>query len=68
MTVLFRNEEGVRERPFLIQPLSVAPEPAQLRHLRNFQDIIFVAALGPYGFASLEPYREARPRNCDGLF
>jgi len=56
MTPLFRNEEGVREWPFLIQPLCVAPEPALLGHLVDFGDIIFVAALGPYGFASLEPH------------
>ena len=58
----------MRERPFLIQPLRVAPEPALLSHLGNFRDIIFMAALGPYGFASLEPYGEARHRNRDGLF
>ena len=68
MTVLFRNEERVRERPFLIQPLRIAAEPALVSHLDDFRDVILVAALGPYGFASLEPHREARPRNRDGLF
>ena len=68
MTLLFRNEEGVRERPFLIQPLGVAPEPTLVTHPDDFRDIIFVAALGPNGFAPLESYREARARNRDGLF
>jgi hypothetical protein len=56
------------EGPFFIQPLGVAAESALLSHLENFWNVILVAALGPYGFASIERGREARPWYRDGLF
>ena len=64
---LLGYKQRMRKRPFFVQPLGVAAEPTLASHLEGFRDVILVAALGPYGFTSLERYREARPWNRDGL-
>src|SRR5258708_37519844 len=44
------NQEVLREGPFAVDPLAVAPESRAGRHLRNFFGFVFVRAFRPDGF------------------
>src|SRR6266849_10022825 len=52
-----RNQQVLRERPFAVNPLSIATESSPRRHLRNFFCLVLVRAVCPnrFCFVRYEP-------------
>ena len=62
-TPLPRNQQVLRERPLVVDPLSVAAKSRALCHLWNFFGLILVGALRPYGFVFVQHEPQAGRRN-----
>src|SRR5260370_20830312 len=57
------NQQILREGPFAVDPLPVAPESCARRHLWNFFGSVLVRALRPYGFVFVQHKPQTRGRN-----
>src|SRR3954454_16629938 len=56
---LLRHEQILRERPLLIDPLSIDPKSGTLGHGTHAFRAVLVRALRPDGFAFVEHYPQA---------
>src|SRR5260370_10758533 len=57
------NQQVLRERPFAVDPLPVAPESRARRHLWNSFGSVLVRAFLPYCFVFVQHEPQARLRN-----
>src|ERR1700730_6813783 len=56
LLALFANQQILRKRPFLIDPLPIAPESRPLRHGNHIGGLVLVRTLRPDRFAFFESY------------